>query len=228
MSARVRILPLLIFVAAVLLPIKIGNIWHGLSELVGGIDLPEVMAQQQDGPKTPDAPPVPKLGEALPEGVTPLEKTEDTAPVVDDPTRFSPSEIRLLQELAKRRKELDERERRLVEREALLKAAEQRLIEKQKELNAARAELEKLLKKRDAQQQARVRQLVAIYENMKPKDAAKIFNELEMPVLLGVVENMKERKVAPVIAAMDTKKARELTRELAAQKKGPKLPSPLR
>ena len=60
--------------------------------------------------------------------------------------------------------------------------------------------------------------LVTIYETMKPKDAAKIFNELEMPVLLKVVSNMKEVKVAPVIASMDPAKARELSIELSRQK----------
>ena len=53
---------------------------------------------------------------------------------------------------------------------------------------------------------------------MKPKDAAKIFNELEMPVLLKLVGNMKEVKVAPVIASMDPAKARELSIELSKQK----------
>ena len=53
---------------------------------------------------------------------------------------------------------------------------------------------------------------------MKPRDAAKIFDELEMPVLLQVVSNMKEIKVAPVIASMNPARARDLSIELARSK----------
>jgi flagellar motility protein MotE (MotC chaperone) len=50
---------------------------------------------------------------------------------------------------------------------------------------------------------------------MKPRDAAAIFNDLDMPVLLAVVDRMKEAKAAPVLAAMQTEKARQVTAELA-------------
>ena len=53
--------------------------------------------------------------------------------------------------------------------------------------------------------------LVKVYEAMKPRDAATIFNDLEMPVLLQVVDRMKEAKAAPVLAAMQPDKARDLT-----------------
>jgi flagellar motility protein MotE (MotC chaperone) len=50
---------------------------------------------------------------------------------------------------------------------------------------------------------------------MRPRDAATIFNDLEMPVLLQVVDRMKEAKAAPVLAAMQPDKARDLTAKLA-------------
>ena len=98
------------------------------------------------------------------------------------------------------------------------------MLEKQTELNSTKDEIKVLLKKQNKQEKAKVNQLVAIYENMKPKDAANIFNELEMPILLQVINNMKERKVAPVIASMNAEKARILTKELADQRRLPTLP----
>ena len=98
-------------------------------------------------------------------------------------------------------------------------------MEKQTELTSTKEEIVALLKQQDKQEKAKINQLVAIYENMKPKDAANIFNELEMPVLLQVIKNMKERKVAPVIASMSAEKARSLTKELADQRKLPALPN---
>ena len=54
-----------------------------------------------------------------------------------------------------------------------------------------------------------------IYENMKPKAAAGVFEELDMDILLEVVSRMKERKVAPILALMTPTRAKELTFELA-------------
>jgi flagellar motility protein MotE (MotC chaperone) len=53
---------------------------------------------------------------------------------------------------------------------------------------------------------------------MKPKDAAQIFEDLEMDVLLDVVEGMKERKVAPILALMNPTKEQEVTLELSQRR----------
>jgi flagellar motility protein MotE (MotC chaperone) len=50
---------------------------------------------------------------------------------------------------------------------------------------------------------------------MKPKDAARIFEELEMDTLLPVTERMNERKLAPVMAEMNPAKAKDITEQLA-------------
>ena len=59
--------------------------------------------------------------------------------------------------------------------------------------------------------------LVKIYEKMKPKDAAQVFERLEMPVLLKVIERMKEAKTAPILAAMDPGKAKAVTVAIAGK-----------
>jgi flagellar motility protein MotE (MotC chaperone) len=58
---------------------------------------------------------------------------------------------------------------------------------------------------------------------MKPKDAARIFDTLEMNVLLDVIGRMKEQKTSPILANMNPDKARDVTIKLAEQRK---LPSP--
>lgn len=229
MFSRFRILPLTIFVATLLLTVKVGEIWQDVSEVTRGIDVRSVVAQQtpptlpvaddeSDDQTVGVAPPLP-LDTAVPvAGATAQQATLIEEEEEEEQTSFSRSELRLLQELAERRQLLVSRERIIEEREVLLRAAEQRLVEKQVELNAAKEAIEGLLDKVDEQEKARIRQLVNIYENMKPKDAARIFDELEMPVLLGVIQSMKERKVAPVIAAMAATKARDLTRQLAVRR----------
>lgn len=128
------------------------------------------------------------------------------------------------QDLMRRRQDLDDRDKELAKREALIKAAENELDRKYQELTGIRNEIQGLLKKQSAEEEARIASLVKIYEGMKAKDAARIFNTLDMDVLLEVVSKMSERKSAPIIAEMDDNRARSLTLFLAEQKKLPSVP----
>ena len=134
---------------------------------------------------------------------------------------FNASEIEVLQSLARRREELDKREQALSAREALLTAAEQEVDRKITELNKLRGELEALLGKQEKMDEERIASLVKIYENMKPKEAADIFNTLDMDILLAVVSRMAERKSSPILASMNTERARLLTIKLAEMRKLP-------
>ena len=82
-----------------------------------------------------------------------------------------------------------------------------------------------MLRQFDKEEEAQIKSLVKVYENMKPKDAARIFNRLEMDILLDVVERMKEKKMAPVLAQMSPEKAEALTVELATRRQLPEFDS---
>jgi flagellar motility protein MotE (MotC chaperone) len=145
-------------------------------------------------------------------------ETPAANPDQDNPFNYSDSEIELLQDLAKRRDELDKRAAALDQREALLTATEQRMDDKLAELKAVQAQIEAGLQQQKDAQDAQYKSLVKTYEAMKPKDAARIFDSLEMDVLLEVTQRMKEAKLAPVLAAMDATKAQAVTVELAARR----------
>ncbi len=100
-------------------------------------------------------------------------------------------------------------------RESVLTAAEQKLDARVAELQALQKKLESLEAARQQREDAGWQGLVKLYETMKPRDAATIFNDLDMPVLLQVVDRMKDAKAAPVLAAVQPDKARELTAKLA-------------
>ena len=120
----------------------------------------------------------------------------------------------LVNRLGDRRDALEKRERDLKLREELLAAAEKRLkaqikdIQKQKEDDMGPSG-------KTSKQSAK--DLVIIYESMKPKDAAKIFNALSLNVLYGLATSMNPRKMSAVLAEMDVKAAERLTVEMAAQ-----------
>ena len=138
-----------------------------------------------------------------------IKPTEQTAPPVDD------AERKLLLDLRQRREELDGRDAALATRESVLTAAEQKLAARIGELQALQTKLEALDSARKQREDTGWQGLVKLYETMKPRDAATIFNDLDMPVLLQVVNRMKEAKAAPVLAAMQPDKARDLTTKLA-------------
>jgi len=151
-------------------------------------------------------------------------KANTPAPAEDEAHAYSAAEIDVLQSLAKRRDELDKREKKIAEREALLDAAGQEVDHKIAELNKLKGEIEALLGKQQKMQEDRIESLVKMYETMKPKEAATIFNTLDLDVLLTVLGRMNERKAAPILAAMDPEKARLVTIRLAEQRRLPNSP----
>ena len=100
----------------------------------------------------------------------------------------------------------------------MLNAAEQRLIARAAELASLQARLEQLEKSRVERDDANWAGLVKVYETMKPRDAASIFNDMDMPVLLQIVDRMKETKTAAIFGAMLPDRARSLTAQLAAKR----------
>src|SRR4051794_17370947 len=97
----------------------------------------------------------------------------------------------------------------------MLTAAERRLSDRVAQLSALQTKLEQLEAGRRERDEANWRGLVKTYETMRPRDAASIFNELEQPVLLQVLDRMKEGKAAPILAAMAPERARAVTAQLA-------------
>lgn len=132
---------------------------------------------------------------------------------------FSKSEIDLLQSLARRRADLERWERNIQVKEEVLNATEKRINEKIEQIEAMKKAVAEVLAQYNTQEDARVKSLVKIYEAMKPDDAARIFDEIEMPVLLLVIDKMAEKKAAPILAKMDPKKAKQITVELAEQRR---------
>ncbi len=133
---------------------------------------------------------------------------------------YTQSELDLLTNLTKRRNDLDAREKDLELKAKVLDASELRITTKVNEMKVLEAELTKVVAEYKQQQDGEIKSLVKIYENMKPLDAAAIFNEMDMPILLEVIDKMSERKVAPVLAGMDPKRARDVTQELAEMRRG--------
>ena len=140
----------------------------------------------------------------------------------------SPAERAILERLGERRQELDARARELEIRENLLKSAEKRLDGRVNDLKTLEQQNGGSAQKKEAEDAAKLKALVTMYENMKAKDAAKIFDRLEMPVLIAVVSQIKPRVMGDIMAQMQPEAAERLTTELASRAVGiaPAAPPP--
>lgn len=165
---------------------------------------------------------------AGPEGQESEGITDEPAPVnnpapVLDPSTLTEGQIQALQQLVARRQELDERERLLDMRAELNGKTEERLDQQISQLATLKEQIEAMVTDLDEDEEQKLVRLVKIYETMKPKAAAEIFNRLDIPVLLHVVERMKETKSAVVLGKMDPAIAKRVTTELARRKERPSL-----
>lgn len=174
------------------------------------------------GAETPADPPAPAHGETTSSATASPKPVPPARPRIPGEQDFmSASEIEVLSSLTKRREELDKREAELDMRDKLLKATEQRLDQKLVEIKAIETQIQSAMRTLDENQQKQIASLVKVYETMKPKDAAQIMQDLDRNILLEVAARMKEAKMAPILAAMDPTKAREVTVLLAKRNELP-------
>ena len=204
-----RLLPFTIAVLGVVLAMKTVDLArHAVAPFAGG---PAAGVVSEARAAVPDKPPA----------ATPVPVQQPAAPssppvqAATGPQSITDSERAVLLDLRQRRQELDARDAALSVRESILVAAEQKLTARIEELAALQKKLESLEATRKQSEEAGWQGLVKLYEDMRPRDAAVIFNDLQMPVLLALVDRMKELKAAPILAAMNPDKARDVTAGLA-------------
>ena len=161
-------------------------------------------APKEDAPK-PSAP------ETKPEGK--VINLEDKQPV-------SPSERALLERLQARRQEIESRQREIDIRESLLKSAEKRIESKVEEMKASESRMSAAAAEQKEAEAQRLKGLVTMYEGMKPKDAARVFDRLEMPVLIEIATKIAPRKMSDIMGLMSSEAAERLTVEMARRAGG--------
>jgi flagellar motility protein MotE (MotC chaperone) len=134
----------------------------------------------------------------------------------------SPSERAILERLQARRQEIEARAREIDIRESLLKAAEKRIESRVEEMKAVESRISNSSEQKAEAEVARFKSIVTMYEGMKPKDAARVFDRLEMPVLIEIASQIAPRKMSDILGLMQSDAAERLTVELARRAGGDK------
>ncbi len=212
-----RFLPILIIALSLVLSLRVASVVQEVSARstpdprLHARDLepsPTLLAiAPSAGPDTPATPPSSSAGESA-----------SPRAAADEPGTFSAAEVEILQELVQRRAAIDKRGRDLAERESLLQAAEKQIEKKLQELKQLQGAVEATLKRHDDDEDVRKRSLVKIFEGMKPPEAARIFEQMELAQLVDIIERMKERNVSPIMAQLHPVRARQVAAELAKRR----------
>jgi flagellar motility protein MotE (MotC chaperone) len=165
-----------------------------------------------------EQPPVP-AGDRPPGATLPLPPppTDHAALLNQGQRPMSPAERALVERLSDRRDEIEARQRELDMREKLLATAEKKLEGRVGELKVQEDKTEPKADAKDSPETQAMKRLVIMYENMKPRDAARVFDRLPPDVLVPVVMQMNPRKMSEVMAAMSADAAERLTVALATK-----------
>jgi flagellar motility protein MotE (MotC chaperone) len=172
----------------------------------GKPDAADITGSVHEKPKEEAKPAVAAPEVAKPDGT--VVYPEQTQPV-------SASERAILERLQSRRQELEARAREIDIRESLLKAAEKRIESRVEELKGVESRISTATEQKSEADAARFKGIITMYEGMKPKDAAKVFDHLEMPVLIQIASQIAPRKMSDILGLMSTEAAERLTVELA-------------
>jgi flagellar motility protein MotE (MotC chaperone) len=230
---KLRILPILIVVASFGFVVRLGDTYIGIQSMSGSAYAEDTKKEEEKAPeKEPEKTVEPDTAELKKSDEVDTKKEKASTSESDSKwqdasdTEAENSSIKgeIFQDIAKRRVEVEAKEKKLGEREALLEAAQKELDKKFVEMEGLRDELKELLQQQTAAEAMRIQSLVKIYSGMKPKDAARIFNTLDADILLDVIGGMPESKSGAIMALMEADRAKAITTLLAEQKKLPEVP----
>ncbi|KAA0572949.1 flagellar motor switch protein [Azospirillum sp. B21] len=208
-----RILPITLVAVLMVLPLKLGALVDGFPVIAqqfdrefGAHERPWATDLKATDPKAAEtaAAPVPA---SLPVS-TPV--AEAPPPVALAPPSCTDPLLRAA--IDEQKADSSGRQNRLREAEAVLAATEARVGTQIQRLNGVKREVEALMTQRSTLQQEDLKRMVAIYEAMKPRDAARILTDMETDMVVDVLDRITERRAAPILAEMADAKAREVTR----------------
>lgn len=209
LKQNIRILPVFIFIAALTLSVRINNVYDEIKNTRShSVSITQSNAFAED-----------RLSQDTAELNKILERTDKNGSSVradsnQKNNNFTQSEIMILQELAERREALDLRSREIDKKAVQLKVAENEIDKKLKQLQEYETKLRKLIKEYNAQEREKISSLAKLYASMKPKDAARIFNTLDLDIGAALINEMKPSASSAILSQMQAEKAKAITDEL--------------
>jgi len=109
---------------------------------------------------------------------------------------------------------LRRRQEEVQRQEQTLRALENELDAKLNRLQELETRIQGMIEEADVLKDRKMRHLVDVYSNMKPREAAKALEALEEPVAVKILSGMRGRNAGEVLSFVDSEKAARLTEAL--------------
>lgn len=117
--------------------------------------------------------------------------------------------------IEQRETELKRKEEQLRQKEEYLAKMEQEVEKKLKDLLSIQKEIQAYRNEKEESQNTKIRSLAKIYGTMKPKEAAKLLDNLDEHLVVSVISTMSADEAANILGNMDVKKAAKISESLS-------------
>jgi flagellar motility protein MotE (MotC chaperone) len=128
-------------------------------------------------------------------------------------------DVSYLSKLTDRKKDLDAREEELNRQETELQAQKNELDNRIKELEGMRVKISSMLEERVKADDQKVETLVQVYSNMKPPQAAKVFETMDEDLVVEILGRMKKKNAADIMNLLKPEKAQIISEKYAGYKR---------
>jgi len=205
----VRLFPAVMATSAALLGLKAFTMAESLAQTATPAENPPAQTQAQGA------------AGAAPNQTPAAQSSAQCNPTIAQLSGLSQSEVEVLQALSARRQTLDQRATQIETQDDMMAAAQRRIDERLAELHQLETTVNGLLGQLDQAQEQRLAALVDVYQRMRAKDAANVFNGLDDTVMVQVASRMRQTNLAEVMGRMQPDRARHLTQLLADRARPP-------
>ncbi|MEM5786417.1 MAG: hypothetical protein AAGU11_03795 [Syntrophobacteraceae bacterium] len=119
--------------------------------------------------------------------------------------------------IQQRENELRRKEEQLREKEERLAKIEKEVEQKTRDLLAVQKEIQAFRSEKQESLNTKVKSLSKIYGTMKPKEAAKLMENLDEKLVMGIISTMTPDEAASILSLMEVKKAAKISEALSGR-----------
>jgi len=171
-----------------------------------------VIGAFQSGPETDGA-----VSQAMARDEKPKAEAENTPIVETAKIRTGTSAAESLSALQQKEMEIRKREEQLNEKEERLGKLEKEVEQKVKDLLVIQKQILSVQNEKQESVNSKVRGLAKIYGTMKPKEAAKLMENLDDKLVMNIIATMTSDQAAAILALMEVKKAAKISEALSSR-----------
>lgn len=126
-----------------------------------------------------------------------------------------------LQKLVQRKKQLDDREAELARVEEEINKQKIEVEKRMKELEEMRSRISSILEERVKIDEQKADSLMQMYSNMKPPQAAKVFETMDEELAVEILGRMKKKNAAEILNLLKPEKAQIISEKYAGYRRAP-------